>query len=335
MVRNIQVLVSVFIFMCIMSSGGRLSAQDPVFSQFYASPMNLNPGFAGTTYSPRIAFNYRNQWSSIFNAYTTYAVSYDQYFEKFKSGVGFTALVDQAGDGIYNTGKFNVTYSYTLPITKEIFLKGGVQAGIHQVNLNWEKLVFLDQLDPTDGSLNTSEENRPDQLSKSSFDISSGILIYSKMFYAGLSAFHINTPNESLLDVNPELLDGLPMRISLHGGAQFSLTPDNKTRFPAFISPNVMFTKQQSFKQINLGTYVGLGPIYGGAWFRHTFSNSDAAIFLIGYNKGILKIGYSYDWTVSKLQNESNGSHEVSLILNLDAGKKRKPDYNDCLKMFR
>ena len=48
-------------------------AQDPVFSQFYATPMQLNPAFAGTTYAPRITLNYRNQWPSWPNAYTTYA----------------------------------------------------------------------------------------------------------------------------------------------------------------------------------------------------------------------------------------------------------------------
>ncbi len=333
--RNLQVCICGLFFICLLSIGGRLNAQDPVFSQFYASPLNLNPAFAGNTYAPHIALNYRNQWSSIFNAYVTYAVSYDQYFENLKSGLGVSIMMDRAGDGVYNTGAFNLTYAYRLPITEDINLKGGVQVGIHQVSLDWDKLVFLDQLDPIDGQTQISEENRPEILSKSSFNASAGLLFYSRMFYAGVSAFHINTPDESLLEINESLLEGLPMRLSFHGGAQFSLTKDNKSRFPAFISPNLMYTKQKSFQQLNLGTYVGLGPIFGGVWFRHTFANSDAAIFLIGFNKGIFKIGYSYDWTVSGLQTESNGSHEVSVILNFDAGRKRPPDYNDCLKIFR
>ncbi len=335
MVRRIQAITYTIIFICLLSIGGRLSAQDPVFSQFFSSPLNLNPAFAGTTHAPRIALNYRNQWSSIFNAYVTYAVSYDQYFENIKSGIGFSGMVDHAGDGIYNTGRFNITYAYRLPITDEIFLKGGVQAGLYQVSLDWDRLVFLDQLDPFDGQTTISEENRPEQLSRGAFDISSGLLVYSKMFYAGFSAHHLNTPNESLLNINEGLLDGLPMRFTMHGGAQFSLTKSNKSKFPAFISPNLMYTRQKTFQQVNLGTYVSLGPIFGGAWFRHTFNNSDAAIFLVGYSKNILKIGYSYDWTISELQSESNGSHEISIILNFDGGKKRPPDYNDCLKIFR
>ncbi len=318
-----------------MSIGGRLLAQDPVLSQFYSAPLQLNPAFAGTTNSPRIALNYRNQWSSIFNAYTTYSASYDQYFEGLRSGIGFSILYDQAGDGIYNTGSFNLTYAYRLPITDELFVKGGIQAGLYQTSLDWDKLVFLDQLNPFDGQVSISEEQRPEQLSKSYLDMSAGLMIYSKMFYGGVSLHHINTPNESILEINENLIDGLPMRFGLHGGAQISLSRDNKSKFSTFISPNIMYTKQRNFQQVNLGTYVGVGPIFGGAWYRHTFSNADAAIFLIGFNQSIFKIGYSYDFTISRLGSESNGSHEISILLNFDNGRKRPIDYNDCLQLFR
>ncbi|MEL7422621.1 MAG: type IX secretion system membrane protein PorP/SprF, partial [Bacteroidota bacterium] len=39
-----------------------LQAQDPIFSQFYAAPLQLNPAFAGTTIAPRFTFNHRNQY---------------------------------------------------------------------------------------------------------------------------------------------------------------------------------------------------------------------------------------------------------------------------------
>ncbi len=46
-------------------------AQDPQFSQFYAAPMYLNPGFAGTTVDNRIVFNHRIQWPSLPGAFVT------------------------------------------------------------------------------------------------------------------------------------------------------------------------------------------------------------------------------------------------------------------------
>ncbi len=318
-----------------MSSVGRLKAQDPVFSQFYASPLHLNPAFAGTTHAPKVTFTYRNQWSSIFNAYVTYGASFDKYFGKARSGVGITALVDQAGDGIYNTSRFNASYAYQLPLGESFYLKGGVQAGIYQVSLDWDRLVFLDQLDPIEGPIGVTEETRPAQLSKTYFDVSAGFLVYGEIFYAGLATHHINTPDESLLLSNDALVDGLPMRFDLHAGAQISLNRGNNPKMRSFISPNILYSQQRNFRQINAGAQLGLGPIFLGTWYRYAFSNADAAIFSVGVKQGIFKIGYSYDLTVSGLSSESNGSHEIGLILNFDEGRKKRIDYNDCFELFR
>ncbi|MGB1217413.1 MAG: PorP/SprF family type IX secretion system membrane protein, partial [Saprospiraceae bacterium] len=280
-----------------MSFSGRLFAQDAVFSQFYSSPVQLNPAFVGTTYSPKVALNYRNQWSSIFNAYVTYAASFDQFSEKLNSGFGFSAIVDQAGDGVYNTGGFSVIYSYRIPVGDKFFIKGGVQAGLRQVSVDWDRLTFLDQLDPIGGPILTTGESRPDLLNRQMFDLSTGVLLYSDLFYGGFSAYHLNTPDQSLLGSNDQLTDGLPMRFSIHGGMQISLNKPNaynKGGVKTFVSPNILYTNQGGFSQVNMGAYLGLGQVYGGVWYRHASSNPDAAIFLIGYNKSIFKIGYSY-----------------------------------------
>lgn len=334
MLKKIQIAAVVLIPLLFLSE--RTLAQDPVLSQFYSAPMQLNPAFAGTTNSPRIGLNYRNQWSSIFNAYTTYAISYDQYFKPFKSGIGFSAMIDRAGDGIYNTGNFNLTYSYRVEVVEDVFVKGGIQAGLYQTNLNWDKLVFLDQINPLTGSTSTlSEENRPEQLSRSLFDISAGLLVYSELFYAGFSIYHINTPDDNLIPVNETLQDGLPVRVSFHGGTQISLNKDNKQKFNAFISPNIMYTRQRNFQQLNVGTHIGWGPVSVGGWYRYAFSNTDAVIMTAGVSQGIVKLGYSYDLTLSRLSSISNGTHELSLLFNLDKGKKKEIDYNDCFQLFR
>ncbi len=83
-----------------------VSAQDPHFSQFYASPLTLNPAFTGKFDGDyRLAANYRNQWASIPNAYTTASASLDFGILK-KSlpkgdifGLGFSGVSDQSADG--------------------------------------------------------------------------------------------------------------------------------------------------------------------------------------------------------------------------------------------
>ena len=53
-------------------------AQDPGFSQFFASPLTLNPALTGKFNGVlRVAGNYRNQWPDINNAFITTTVSID------------------------------------------------------------------------------------------------------------------------------------------------------------------------------------------------------------------------------------------------------------------
>ncbi len=314
-------------------------AQDPIYSQYYAAPLQLNPAFAGNTYTPHIAINYRNQWPALNQAYVSYSVSYSQYFKNFNSGIGLMILADDAGQGLYKTNKVSGVYSYRLEVNDNLFIKLGLEGSMVRISLGWDQFVFRDQIDPLNGispggTPLPTEEIRPDNISNNYFDASAGLLLYSSQFYAGVAFKHLNTPNESFLNINENLDTGLPMRIGLHAGYEFKLREGNKNKPASFISPNVMFVKQGDFGQLNIGAYGNLGIIFGGVWYRQGFANPDAAIALLGVQAGGYKIGYSYDITVSRLTlGRTGGSHEISLIMNFD--KPQKADYNDCFGLFR
>ncbi len=331
----------IFFFCLLCFCVTTLNAQDPIFSQFYAAPLQLNPALAGNTNAPHFTLNYRNQWPSL-NAYVTYAASYDQFITSANSGIGLLLVSDDAGAGLLKTNKVSGIYSYRVQVQKNSFLKIGIEASAVQTRLNWDQLVFFDQLDREFGATSPggtpypTEEVRPDDLTKTYFDVSAGLLFYSPIFYGGLSIKHLNRPNEALLGINDNLNGGLPMRFTLHGGAEITLAEGNKGRPGTFISPNAMFIQQGDFGQINVGAYLNVAYVFGGVWYRHAFGNSDAAIFQLGFNQGMYKIGYSYDMTVSGLAQESGGtggSHEISISISLE--KPYKVDYNDCLKLFR
>lgn len=336
-------LLFLFFLVCTITT---VQAQDPVFSQFYAAPLQLNPAFAGSTYEPRITVNYRNEFPSIDQAYVTYAASYEQFLEPLNSALGLMVMTDNQGNGIYKTSRFTATYGYRVQVNRDFSIKFGVEAGFAQSTVDWNQLVFLDQIDPITGTVDANgnpfptEEVRPINTSNSYFDMSTGILAYSKSFYAGVSAKHLNTPDETILGTDNQLNGGLPMRLTLHGGYQLDFG-GNKRGSSAFISPNIAIIKQGDFGQINAGAYAGFGMFFAGAWYRHAWTNADAAIFLVGYQKDIFKIGYSYDYTVSQLANAgTGGSHEISITLNFDNSevakrRRRSSRYNDCFKMFR
>jgi len=314
-------------------------AQDPIFSQFYSSPLQINPAFAGNTYGPHIALNYRNQWPELNNAYITYSLAYDQFSSSLNIGYGLSILSDEAGNGLLKTNKISGFFAYRLQVNRNFHLKIGVEGSAVQARYDWSKFLFLDQLDDRFGNTTPggspipTEEIPPENLSNTYFDISAGLLAYSKMFYGGISIKHLNTPDESLLGINDNLNTGLPIRFTIHGGMEIKVREGNKRKSAAFISPNIMFIKQGNFGQLNVGAYGSLGLIFTGVWYRQALSNPDAVIFLIGIKKGIYKFGYSYDLTISGLSGHTGGSHEISVTLTFE--RDNGTDYTDCFQLFR
>lgn len=333
-----------FVFVWGLVSG--LNGQDPVFSQFYAAPSQLNPALAGTTYAPRLAFNYRNQWPGL-NAYVTYSAGYDQFANSLNSGFGLLLTGDDQGQGLIKSTQVKALYSYRLRVVDDFFVKIGVEAGFNQSHYDWDRFVFLDQIDklngPLDpsGALNPTAEQRPDNTTVTHFDIGAGLVAYTPHFYAGFSLRHLTQPEDGLLRINDQITDGLPLLYSLHLGTEITLREGNKRRPGSFISPNILAIRQANFGQINVGAYGGLGAFFVGTWYRHAWSNPDALIFLGGLRYGIFKIGYTYDLTLSQLATApSGGAHELSLIINFENSEafkqqQKKSRINDCFQLFR
>ena len=329
------ILTAVFLFF-----GAWVSAQDPIFSQFYAMPLQINPGFAGSSFAPRIGVAYRSQWTGFNSAYRTYAASYEQKIDRLNSGVGFNLEGDNAGAGILKSTRVSAIYAYQLNVTDQLAFKLGVEAGAWQTNLDWEKLTFPDQIDPIGGIGNSTGEIRPDATTQTRFDISAGMLVLSEKFYLGGALKHLNTPNEGFLLINNNVTAGLPLRYTLHGGTEIIVKKGNKRRAPSFISPNFLFVSQGPYKQLNIGAYAGLDALFAGAWYRHTFRNADAVILLAGFRKDMFKVGLSYDLTVSGLAGRSGGTYEISFGILFDKNegirkKKQRVDINNCLRMFQ
>ena len=143
-------------------------------------------------------------------------------------------------------------------------------------------------------------------------DFSAGVLGYSKRYFFGFAANHLTKPDEGLLGVSR-----LPMKITAHAGANL---PIGDKGSQTFISPNVLYQKQQDFQQLNLGLYVNKGSIVAGLWYR----NQDSFIAVIGFQQHFFKVGYSYDVTISKLTNATAGSHEISFSLQFECKPKKK-----------
>lgn len=291
---------------------GEIKAQDPEFTQFYANPLYLNPALAGSNICPRIAMNYRNQWPGISGTYVTTSASFDRFVYGIKSGIGVLVTNDRAGRGTLQTTNISGIYSYQWRPTRELSINVGFQATYGQKTLDWSKLTFGDQIDDRRGFVKyTNEVQGTSQ--KSYVDLSAGAVAFSKRYFVGFAAHHLNQPDESLLSTGAKL----PRKYTAHAGAMLKAGDGDVT-----ISPNVLFQSQQDFKQLLLGVYVTKGALTGGLWYR----DRDSFILLAGVQHGIFKFGYSYDVTISKLTNATAGAHELSLGLNFYC-KKPRPKY--------
>ncbi|HLV40897.1 MAG TPA: type IX secretion system membrane protein PorP/SprF [Brumimicrobium sp.] len=297
---------------------GEVQAQDPQFSQFYANPIYLNPAFAGSHGCPRFAVNYRNQWPALSGTFVTYSASYDQYFKSIAGGIGVIATHDQQGKGTINHSTLSLIYNYHLKVNRKFTMMFAGKATWNQKFLDWDKLTFGDMIDPRRGFIYASGDV-PRGGSKGFFDASAGMVGFTDQFFFGISAHHLNMPNESMIVGESPM----PIRLTGHLGASIPLGGKSQYTSETSIMPNIIYQYQQGFMELMLGTYVKYGAFTAGAWFR----SKDAFILSLGVNTGTIKVGYSYDVTVSKLNNGvSGGSHEVSLGFDLNC-KTKQPSF--------
>ncbi len=336
LIKRLTYLIALLI---VMST--QLSAQDPVFSQFYNAPIQLNPGLVGLSTQAQVSINYRNQWPAWPQVYTSYAASYDQYFENLNSGFGLQILSDDAGRGILKTNQITGVYAYQLKLDNGMRARVGLEGGIISTQLDWDKLIFFEQLVPTGieggpGTLLPNTEVVPDQLNNFAIDLSVGGLFYSKDFYVGISLKHLNNPDNKFRSSNSGTYTGLPTRFIIHAGMQIDLDGYNKEGFGSFIAPSVLFTRQAGLSQLNAGVLYNQDRVFGGVWLRHTLSNLDAAIFSVGVRSEWVKFSYSFDLTISDaFVTRTAGSHEIGVLINVGGRQKERSRYEDCFSIFR
>jgi len=334
--RKPALLLLLLSFLLIIADPSHLQAQDPHFTQFYAAPLFLNPAFAGSTGEGRATANYRQQWPGLDANFVTYAASYDQFFGKYRSGVGLLLKKDDQGA---NAGTpitsidATALYSYHIPLNRIFALKAGLSFGYGMRSLNFNNFIFGDQLTPIPGRLNPTAEDLSANR-KGFFDIGTGAVLFSENMWLRFSAAHLNKPNLSFLDGK----DPLPRKFSIHGGYTFSINiykfgkRSRARQNERSITPTFMYIQQGSSSQLSVGAYTVLEPLVVGFWYRGlpikkteaVGINQDAISMLTGFRLGNLSIGYSYDYTISRLSNlGSAGSHEISLTLHLKTGRHK------------
>jgi type IX secretion system PorP/SprF family membrane protein len=305
----------------------RLSAlaQDPHFSQFFASPLTLNPAFTGKFDGEwRLAVNHRDQWPSIPKAYVTSSASFDIGLMKNKLpegdvfGIGVSGLTDASANSQLklNYGSLSLSYHKALDEDGYNTIGAGFQGTYSSLILDQSKLTFETMLAQNGFTNESGREILQNGNNQSYFDMNAGILFSgssngSNNYYAGVSIYHANRPKVGFKDANYQLAS----RLTAHAGGTVPVS--DVLNFNGSIIHQIQAKASETTLggalSYNLnGDEVNPSNVFIGTWVRF----KDALIPYIGLEVNGLRIGASYDINVSSLKSAtaSRGGSEFSLI---------------------
>jgi type IX secretion system PorP/SprF family membrane protein len=303
------------------------NAQDLHFSQWFNSPLSINP--ANTGFIPeadyRIGANYRNQWSSIMSVpYKTMSIWGDaQIFrDRIESGwlgLGGLVLRDVAGSGSLSSTKVYGSVAYHQMISTAHLLSFGFNVGWSNKRINNADLKFPDQFDGQFFDKQIPTSVYLDNPSISYFDVQTGVnyaYFPSENLYVngGVSVMHLNRPRESFFTSDEPGVDNrIAMRYNAFGNVSYKMSND------LIINGMAYYSRQASSSEMVVGGNLqynlsgdGESQLIGGLYFRP----GDAMIPMIGYQWKSIKLTFSYDATVSSLKqyNNGRGAFEFALI---------------------
>lgn len=336
-------------FLLALTGALAVNAQDIHFSQFYMSPLNLNPAMTGImNCTQRLTFNHRNQWTPILrsNSYQTYSFSYDQRIPVGRydyMGVGGTLWRDQAGTVDYGQLQAKLSFSYSKRMSggrhEGHYLVAGFEGGVQQTGLDLSKAQWGTQHNGNGGYDPNAPSNEVFNRNSIIFpDLSAGLLWFSvfpndNTFYVGGAYHHLNRANISF---NRSKKVQLYSRFTGHIGGEFGMG-DRMALVPNAI---VMFqgkamevTPGVSLKFILSKFRYEKQSFQIGAWTRiaNKYTSgvlNDALILTTRFDYNQFAIGFSYDATTSSLRKAAptTGGYEFSLMYLL-CGKERRNVY--------
>ena len=321
----------IFLFIAVLFIHAYSYAQDPHFSQFFASPLTINPAntgnFSGTI---RAALNSRTQLPEYNNAYTTKTLSLDasilkKYIrEDDKLSVGLLILSDQSGNKLLNDNNIaaSVSYSQALDENANHSIALGFQVNYSMYRFDPLKANFEDQLRAGGFTGSSAEMILGNNFTKNTSDINAGILYTGStsddnIFYVGASYYHFAKPTVGF--ITPTYFTN--SRVNVHGGAYFSLSS------AASLHTSFQYQQQGNTNELLVGGafsyYLGTDngfELYAGLWSRI----KESMIPYVGLEWNHIRAGFTYDIGAGNSLASSRfyQSSEFSLIYILDNKSK-------------
>lgn len=280
---------------------------EPQFTQYMFNEMFINPAYAGSRDNIAMTAVYRNQWVGIDGAPVTQTFSGHAPLKNKKIGLGISLMNEEIG--VTHDMAIFTNYAYRIPVRNDAVLSMGLQAGLinHQ-----EKLLEIKTQDGGDVSFSS---NTPRLLLPNA---GFGVYYFTKKYYAGLS---IPRLLENKIDPtnNGKVSNEVHMsywHYYLMGGYVHDLTEDIK------LKPTMMI---KAVSGAPLEADIGIHALLKETlWIGVSYRTKDSWAAIAGFQiNRQLRVGYSYDYTITDLRQFNSGTHEITLGYDLSFDKNK------------
>ncbi|PTQ92930.1 type IX secretion system PorP/SprF family membrane protein [Mucilaginibacter yixingensis] len=305
-----------------LTISSQLFAQDPHFTQYFASPLSLNPAYTGFFDGDmRVALNQRQQWANVGYKYNTTSISVDAKLlpnripEDDILAVGLSGVFDASLNGALKSNYISASAAYHKSLDEggRQRLSVGLQFTYANTFIDFNNLTFASQYDGNkfDTSIPVSVDSY--KSSASYYDAHAGVLYSFKnenaSWYAGASVYHLARPTESLFTS-----EGIkvPFRETFHAGGEINM--GNRS---SIILSGMYMTQNGAHDQM-------IGAIYSvkannnenafnisfGSWLRF----GDSYVPYVGMDFQDFTLGMNYAVPYNNTINYRPNTVEISLI---------------------
>lgn len=331
-------LLPFLLLFAVMFTGKLLHGQDPHFSQFYNTPLAVNPASAGAIHEMEGYLNHRKQWASVTVPFTSFMASFSGQITAPKRGRkghwagGAYAFNDVGGDGSLRTNALMASATYHIRLSRDERLGMGIQSGFASRSLDFSKFQWGSQYQ--NPAYNAALPSGEGQFADAARYIDLGMGVHYtynnnsgymkvtgnhyKRITGGVSFQHLNRPRFSFLGNQ----DRLYVKMIVHGSALWSL---EATQFA--LQPVFNFSKQGPHNEFVFGSnaryeivrdskytaLAGGSGLYAGVLYR----SGDAVIFTAALEMANYYFGVSYDLNASQLTPASGGRGGMEFCLRI------------------
>lgn len=304
--RKILTIGFIFLF-----HGQNLQSQQLYqLSQYMLNPFQYNPASSASNENISVFASGRNQWMDFKDNKgqtvqpRNLMTGLELPLHSLNSGLGFQYQYYKLG---YQSGNdFKVSYAYHINIQQNQKLSLGIYGQLSQIQLNIDKLIPLDSLDPL--ILKTGQQKKSIPTTGIGIQYSSGDL-----FQFGLSLFNALGKGVKLGNID---LEG---QMTAVAQTAFKIKLINERRRKFSLNPSALIKSNFTSTQFEINM---LGYFNEQYWLGAGYRYQDGMIFLTGIKYQNLVAGLSYDLTTSRIA-EATGKGSAEIYLSYSFSKNK------------